>query len=145
MRDCFLWVSFIGLVFLFGTKPFKFRLISASISTNQSSAIRYNDNTSNMLRNTIRHNFFRQFHRNSTSTQIKASRLSTKRILLAAVAGSIAYDGYNEFEICGGISRFLRSLRIAAQISFDYSWHLYGVSENDEGYDKVIMAISCCQ
>lgn len=94
-----------------------------------------------MLRNTIQSNFVRRFFKTSTSTRPNSTGLNTKRILLASVVGSIAYDGYNEFEICGGISRFLRSLQIAVQISIDYSWNLYGVSENDEGYDEVIIDI----
>lgn len=61
-----------------------------------------------------------------------------KGLLIGATAGSIIYDGYyNEFEVAGGLSRFLRSLKIAAIISLDYSWNLYGLENGTELYDQV--------
>lgn len=56
---------------------------------------------------------------------------------LGLLAAGIAYDGSNEFQYCGGAGRFLRSLKIAAWISFDYGWNLYGVDEASEEYTKV--------
>lgn len=54
------------------------------------------------------------------------------------IAGSILYDGLNGFEYCGGAGRFLRSVKIAAQISTDYAWNLRKVTEGTEDYEKVI-------
>lgn len=59
------------------------------------------------------------------------------RTTLGLLASGIAYDGANEFEYCGGAGRFLRSLKIAALISVDYTWNLYGVDEKSEEYNKV--------
>lgn len=94
-----------------------------------------------MLRNSFGHPFLSRFFHNSAHSKKNLRKFGVKKVLVGVAAGSIAYDGYNEFEVCGGISRFLRSLRIAAQISLDYSWHLYGVSKNDKDYDKVFQMI----
>lgn len=59
------------------------------------------------------------------------------RTAIGLLVSGIAYDGTNEFEYCGGAGRFLRSLKIAAFISFDYAWNLYGVDEASEEYSKV--------
>lgn len=59
------------------------------------------------------------------------------RTLFGVVIGAIAHDGYNEFKVFGGISRFLRSLKIAALISADYSWNLYGINEGTDEYNRV--------
>lgn len=77
-----------------------------------------------------------------TSTSINASHATSwKRIFfrtsLAVIGGGVVYDGFNEFEHIGGATRFLRSLKIAAQISFDYSWNLYGITNESKEYDKV--------
>lgn len=56
---------------------------------------------------------------------------------IALTAAALAHDSLNEFQYSGGATRFLRSLKIAAQISFDYSWNLYGVDEKAEEYEKV--------
>lgn len=61
----------------------------------------------------------------------------TKGLLFGATAGSIIYDGFNDFEVAGGLSRFLRSLKIATTISLDYSWSLYGLENGTELYDQV--------
>lgn len=61
---------------------------------------------------------------------------------LGIVAGGIAYDGFNEFKVYGGAQRFLRSLGIAAVISIDYSWSLYGVSEDSDEYNRVSVIIT---
>lgn len=59
------------------------------------------------------------------------------RTFCGVVIGAITYDGYNEFVIFGGISRFLRSLKIAALISADYSWNLHGINEGTDEYNRV--------
>lgn len=70
------------------------------------------------------------------------SKNSIKRYLyrttFGIIVGAIVYDGYNEFEVYGGLSRFLRSLKIAAAISIDYSWNLYGMKEGTDKYDQVL-------
>lgn len=60
-----------------------------------------------------------------------------KKTFLGVVIGAITYDGYNGFEVFGGISRFLRSLKIAALISADYSWNLYGIKDGTDEYNRV--------
>lgn len=60
-----------------------------------------------------------------------------KGTLIGITAGAIAYDGYNAFQVYGGVTRFIRSLKIAALISIDYSWHLYGLKDGIEEYEKV--------
>lgn len=69
------------------------------------------------------------------------SRLNMKRFikgtLIGITAGAIAYDGCNAFQVYGGATRFIRSLKIAAVISIDYSWHLYGLKDGNEEYEKV--------
>lgn len=60
-----------------------------------------------------------------------------KGTLFGITAGAIIYDGFNEFEVYGGVSRFLRSLKIAALISIDYTWNLYGLEESTNIYDQV--------
>lgn len=55
----------------------------------------------------------------------------------AVIAAGLIHDSLNEFQYCGGASRFLRSMKIAAQISIDYTWSLYGVTEDSDEYAKV--------
>lgn len=57
---------------------------------------------------------------------------------IGIIAGGLIYDGYYEFQVIGAIGRFLRSLKIAALISLDYSWNLRGLRENTEEYDRVM-------
>lgn len=89
-----------------------------------------------MCYSNIGHSFIRKKSSKSNPTSVIMKRI-INRTLFGVTVGAIAYDGYNEFEVYGGISRFLRSLKIAAQISFDYSWNLYGISKNTEAYDEV--------
>lgn len=49
----------------------------------------------------------------------------------------VAYDAFNEFQTIGSASRFVRSLKIAATNSTDYSYNLYGLTEESVGYDEV--------
>lgn len=83
----------------------------------------------------------RNFIKSSESSTSNQSSFTLKRytkgLLFGATAGSIIYDGFNDFEVAGGLSRFLRSLRIAATISFDYTWNLYGLESGTELYDQV--------
>lgn len=64
-------------------------------------------------------------------------------ITMATAVAITAYDSANEFEYIGGASRFLRSLKIAAVISADYSWSLFGVDDNTEEYGKVCDVLFC--
>lgn len=58
-------------------------------------------------------------------------------ITVATAVTVTVYDSTNEFEYIGGASRFLRSLKIAAIISLDYSWSLFGLDRNTEEYGNV--------
>lgn len=82
----------------------------------------------------------RGFSRNSnpsiTNSNISLKRFS-KRALFGVFLGASAYDCYNEFEVYGGLTRFLRSLKIAALISVDYSWNLRGLNEGTKEYEQV--------
>lgn len=83
----------------------------------------------------------RNFIKSSNSSASSQSGVTLKRytrgLLFGAAAGSIIYDGFNDFEVAGGLSRFLRSLKIAATISLDYSWNLHGLENGTELYDQV--------
>lgn len=58
----------------------------------------------------------------------------------AGIIGSVIYDGIsNDFEVTGGVQRFLRCFKIAVMISADYSWNLNGLNEDSEEYDVVII------
>lgn len=85
-----------------------------------------------LSKNIVRH--FIVVRKSKSKSDLK--RYAT-RTFLGITAGSIVYDGYTEFKICGGIARFLRSLKIAALISVDYSWNLYGLTDGTEIYEKV--------
>lgn len=48
------------------------------------------------------------------------------------------YDYFaKDAEYLGATLRFMRSLKIAAEISIDYNVGLYGLDEESEEYDKV--------
>lgn len=64
-------------------------------------------------------------------------KIFVTRSLLGVTAGAIAYDGFNEFPVFGGIIRFIRSLKIAAVISVDYSVNLYGLESGTTEYEQV--------
>lgn len=57
------------------------------------------------------------------------------------LASALAYDGLvKDFEVYGGIERFIRSSIVAAQISLDYSyffWKYQDLDEDSEEYDLV--------
>lgn len=73
---------------------------------------------------------------NKTRSQYNLKRY-VKGTFFGVTVGAIAYDGFNEFQVYGGILRFLRTLKIAALISIDYSWHLYGLTDNSDKYEQV--------
>lgn len=65
-------------------------------------------------------------------------RKITIKLALGTTALGVALDGgLNEFQQIGAINRFFRSLKIATEISFDYSWHLYGLKNGTDEYNKV--------
>lgn len=57
--------------------------------------------------------------------------------MLTGIGIASIYDGFNEFEYCGGAGRFFRSLKIATEISADYAWNLYSLQENTKEYNEV--------
>jgi hypothetical protein len=61
-----------------------------------------------------------------------------KTLFFGSIASLLAYDyAARDLEFVGGLSRFLRSIKIAAQISYDYSVSLWGVEEDSDEYNKV--------
>lgn len=60
-----------------------------------------------------------------------------QRTAFVALTGTIIYDGFNDFEACGGFGRFARSLKIAVVISADYMYSLYGLVEDTNEYNEV--------
>lgn len=60
-----------------------------------------------------------------------------RRTAFVALTGTIVYDGFNDFEMCGGFGRFVRSLKIAVVVSADYMYSLYGLKEDSEEYNEV--------
>lgn len=60
-----------------------------------------------------------------------------RRTALVALTGTIIYDGCNDFEMCGGLARFMRSLKIAIAISADYMYTLHGLVEDTNEYNQV--------
>lgn len=86
----------------------------------------------------------RNFIKSSETATVKSGitlKQYAKGLLVGATAGSIIYDGFNDFEVAGGLSRFLRSLKIAAAISLDYSWNLYGLENGTELYEQVSLNV----
>lgn len=82
----------------------------------------------------------RDYSVKKSSAKYKSS-FTLKRYIQSTVfgitAGAIIYDGLNEFQVYGGIARFLRSLKIAALISVDYTWNLYGLENGTTKYEEV--------
>lgn len=82
----------------------------------------------------------KNFNINLRSNHIKTNipmKIYTKEAIFGVIIGSIVYDGFNEFEIYGGVFRFLRSLKIAALISIDYLWSLNGLVDGTQIYEQV--------
>lgn len=92
-----------------------------------------------MLRTSVKTSVFRCFH--GQKPPLRSSRSKVKPFLkitaASVVVGALAYDGYNEFEICGGLTRFVRSLKVGLTISADYAWSLRGLTEQSENYAEV--------
>lgn len=83
----------------------------------------------------------RVFQSRASPAMQKKNSTGWKKVLfrssLAVVGAGVVYDGLNEFEFISGGCRFFRSLKIAVQITIDYSWSLYGISTESEQYEKV--------
>lgn len=92
-----------------------------------------------MLRSTVQKSLVRCFHAKKSPPKSARSVIKPflKTTAASIVVGALAYDGYNGFELCGGLIRFSRSLKIAATISADYAWNLRGLKENTEEYTEV--------
>lgn len=61
-----------------------------------------------------------------------------KTLFFTSIASLLAYDyAVRDLEYVGGLSRFLRSLKIAVQISYDYTASLWGVEEDSDEYNEV--------
>lgn len=61
-----------------------------------------------------------------------------KTLFFTSIASLLAYDyAARDLEYVGGLSRFLRSLKIAVQISYDYTVSLWGVEEDSDEYNEV--------
>lgn len=78
----------------------------------------------------------------SASTDVTTRRFTAYRkslILIGSGFGSLScYDYFlRDGESLGGFRRFMRSSKIALEISIDYSIGLNGLVENSEEYDKV--------
>ncbi|KAJ6644157.1 putative aarF domain-containing protein kinase 5 [Pseudolycoriella hygida] len=63
------------------------------------------------------------------------------RLAYTSLGIAVTYDAFNEFQTIGSANRFLRSLTIAVKNSFDYSYNLYGLSEESQGYDELLKEI----
>ncbi len=59
------------------------------------------------------------------------------RFAYTSLGIGVVYDAFDEFQTIGSANRFVRSLRIAVRNSLDYTYNLYGLSEESEGYDEV--------
>lgn len=67
------------------------------------------------------------------------------RLTFASFATGVVYDAFHEFHVIGGINRFARSLKVAVTNSIDYSYNLYGLSEESQDYDEVnILEFKSC-
>lgn len=88
--------------------------------------------------------------RKSTSVSIHSKRTITnashgilrknkkKTLFFTGVTSLLAYDyTVRDLEYLGGLTRFLRSIKIAALVSADYSYSLWGIEEDSKEYDKV--------
>lgn len=74
------------------------------------------------------------------TTVTKRSRrdYSKSLIFVTSLSSLPAYDWFmRDGETIGGIERFMRSLRIAVEVSLDYSIGLYGLKAETEEYNLV--------
>lgn len=87
-----------------------------------------------------RSNYFKKFGsytKPSKTLSVYALKHYAKRTVQSLIFGACVIDGYNEFTICRSISRFMRSLKIAAVVSLDYTWNLYGLENETEKFEQV--------
>ena len=85
----------------------------------------------------INNNFCRRYQSQYTNSKTQNVRRIVFGTAVVGITGCLIYDGTNEFEYVGAISRFCRSLKIASVVSFDYFWSLYGIEENTKEYNEV--------
>lgn len=76
---------------------------------------------------------------NTSAVTSRGLRNYKKSFVFVTFIGSLAFYDYfaQDAEYLGAALRFMRSLKIAAQISVDYNIGLYGLDENSEEYNKV--------
>jgi hypothetical protein len=75
----------------------------------------------------------------SNVTKFKPFNYKKSLIFFGSFGSLAAYDYFvRDGESMGAITRFLRSSRIALEISVDYNLGLRGLDENSPEYDKVI-------
>lgn len=76
---------------------------------------------------------------NASAVTPRRLRNYKKSLVFSSLLGSLAFYDYfaQDAEYLGAALRFMRSLKIAAQISVDYNIGLYGLDEDSEEYDKV--------
>lgn len=63
------------------------------------------------------------------------------RLAYTSLGVGVAYDAYKEFQTIGSVNRFVRSLKIAVTNSVDYSYNLYELTEESEGYEELLKTI----
>lgn len=80
---------------------------------------------------------FSSIHHNEPKKGTNSIRKYLFRLAYTSLGVGVICDGLNDFQTIGGVNRFMRSLTIAVKNSFEYSYHLYGLSEESEGYDEV--------
>lgn len=86
---------------------------------------------------------FNSFNHHSKDNTWRTMKKFATGAFFGLTIGSVTYDGYNEFQICGGIARFVRSLKIAGLISVDYLVSLYGLEPETKEYEQVKKHILC--
>ncbi|XP_059620229.1 uncharacterized aarF domain-containing protein kinase 5 [Phlebotomus argentipes] len=80
--------------------------------------------------------FIRSFVRKFSASAVKRRSPVKGKVFVGLLASGLAYDGVvNEFGVTGAATRFMRSLRIAATISLDYTLSLWGQQEGTPEYD----------
>lgn len=77
----------------------------------------------------------------SVSTAVTSRSITRNKksfVFLGGIGSLLCYDYFSrDAESLGAALRFMRSFKIAVQVSFDYNFGLYGLDENSEEYDKV--------
>lgn len=84
----------------------------------------------------------------SASTTVTSRNVKTYKkslVFFGGLASLACFDYFaRDAETLGGVLRFMRSFKIACQISIDYNIGLYGLDENSEQYDKVRKSFLKC-